>query len=127
MSDVFIYSVQRLGLFVAALVVFGLLGARGVLAVILAALTSLGLSYVLLGRQREAVATRVAQRIDRRLGAAPGPAGRQADADTAAEDAADDALRGRSATVTHSVDDASDERGDAAPSSPRDGEPDPQQ
>jgi hypothetical protein len=92
-SDVFIYSVQRLALFVAALLVFLLLGAEPVLAVILAAATSMGLSYVLLRRQREAVAARVAARIERR--SAEGPYV-EVDADTAAEDAADDAIRARS-------------------------------
>lgn len=112
MSDVFIYSVQRLALFVAALVVFALLGAEPVLAVILAAVTSMGLSYVLLRRQREAVAARVADRIERRTAERPST---QVDADTAAEDAADDAARTRSAELAR----------DPA-QLPRDGEPDAQ-
>jgi hypothetical protein len=83
-SEVFVYTVQRLALFVVCLLVFAWLGAGPVLAVVLAALASMGLSYVLLRRQREAVAARVAERVERRALRGPGPA----DADTAAEDAA---------------------------------------
>jgi hypothetical protein len=86
-SEALIYTVQRLALFAVSLLVFALLGAGPVLAVVLAALVSAGLSYVLLRRRRDAVAASLAERLQQRAAArAAGPT----DADTAAEDAAAD-------------------------------------
>ena len=84
------YTVLRLALFVASLGVFGLLGVRGVALLLLSALVSLGLSYVLLRRQRDAVATVLAERSRNRLDRRH-PGG--VDADAATEDAEDEARR----------------------------------
>jgi mannitol-specific phosphotransferase system IIBC component len=63
------YSVLRLGLFVASLVVLWAVGVRqSLLMVVLAALVSLALSYLLLGKQREAVAREIEARVQRRQG-----------------------------------------------------------
>ena len=61
------YTVMRLGLFVAALALMLLLGARGVLAVALAVVVSALLAFVLLRNQRDAVAGQVSQGLQRRL------------------------------------------------------------
>lgn len=82
------YSVLRIGLFVACLVVLRLLGAGGWLLLLLAAVVSLGLSYLLLGGPREEMAELLSERVDRRVGR-----GRPRDADAEAEDAEDDAHR----------------------------------
>lgn len=87
-----VYSVLRLGLFVVVLLVLALLGARGLLLLVLAAVVSLPLSFVLLGGPRERLAVRVAERAD------PGRRrrsrwDRSADADAAAEDAAADRVQ----------------------------------
>lgn len=58
------YTVMRLALFVAALAVFALLGAGGWLLVVLAALVSFALSYVLLRRPREELTQVIAARAD---------------------------------------------------------------
>jgi positive regulator of sigma E activity len=93
-SAVLKYSVLRLGLFVAALVVLSLLGASELTAVVGAALVSLLLSYVLLRRPREEMAQVIAERTERRL--AQPRRGARPDADAAAEDAALDGQdRGR--------------------------------
>jgi uncharacterized protein DUF4229 len=63
------YSVLRLGLFVASLTVLWAVGVRrSLLMVVLAALVSLALSYLLLGKQRDAVAQEIESRVQRRQG-----------------------------------------------------------
>jgi Flp pilus assembly protein TadB len=88
------YSVLRLLLFFGALMVFFLVkfatGIPTAAVVVLAAITSLALSLVVLKGPREEMAARMAQRIDNRLPPAPAP-----DSDEAIEDAADEAHRGR--------------------------------
>ena len=86
MRSLAVYSALRIGLFVAAYAALLALGARGLLALALAAVISLGLSFVLLRRQRESVAQALLERRTARRGR---PELGQADA--AAEDAADDA------------------------------------
>lgn len=56
------YTLARAGLFVAALVPLWLLGARGLVLVLLAALASSIASLPLLSRQRDAVSAALAQR-----------------------------------------------------------------
>lgn len=83
------YTLLRLGLFVASLAVLIVLGAGELLALVLAAVISMALSYVLLSRQREAVADRLARRVaERRLRAASG-----AEQDADYEDRLDDENR----------------------------------
>jgi hypothetical protein len=80
------YSVLRLLLFFGSLLVLWLVGVRNpVLLIVLTAVISLGLSYVLLRGPRDAMAQTLADRAARRIGH------RQADVDAAAEDAADEA------------------------------------
>ncbi|MFI7587987.1 DUF4229 domain-containing protein [Spongisporangium articulatum] len=77
------FTVLRLGLFVASLGLLFVLGMRGLITFVLAAVISLVLSYILLRRQREELAQALEQRTHERL------ANRQAagaDADAAAED-----------------------------------------
>ena len=89
------YTVLRLGVFVLALVVLSWAGARGWLALALAAVVSVLLSLVLLRRQREEMALDLQRRIDARATGGPKRTsfGAAADADNAAEDAEDDAQR----------------------------------
>jgi hypothetical protein len=93
------YTVLRIGLFAAALVILTLLGARELGALVGAAVISLLLSYVLLRGPREAAARAVAERTRARLGEPPAdgqePAPRRPhlDDDSAAEDAALDGDR----------------------------------
>jgi hypothetical protein len=87
------YTVLRLALFVAALAVFALLGAGGLLAVALAAFTSLALSYVLLRGPREELSRALAERADPNRPRRLGRLDRRVAEDAAAEDAADDAGR----------------------------------
>ncbi len=83
------YTLLRLGLFVASLAVLIVLGAGELLALVLAAVISMALSYVLLSRQREAVADRLARRVaERRLRASSG-----AEQDADYEDRLDDENR----------------------------------
>jgi hypothetical protein len=88
------YSVLRLLLFFGCLMVFFLVkfatGIPTAAVVVLAAITSLALSLVVLKGPREEMAARMAQRIDNRLPAEPAP-----DSDEAIEDAADEARRGQ--------------------------------
>ncbi|MGF1647993.1 MAG: DUF4229 domain-containing protein [Kineosporiaceae bacterium] len=86
MRPIAVYSALRLGLFAACLILLLALGARGLLAVLGAALVSLALSFVILRRQRESVAQTWLTSRERR---AAHPATGEADA--AAEDAAIDA------------------------------------
>jgi hypothetical protein len=73
-----------MGLFALAVTALYLMGARGLLLLVLGLLVSLALSYVLLRGPREDVARALQERAGRRLG--PRPAGE----DEAAEDAAVD-------------------------------------
>jgi hypothetical protein len=57
------YTVLRLGIFAVALVVLYLLGARQFLLLVLAALVSAIASYILLVRQRSAMAGSISRRI----------------------------------------------------------------
>ncbi|HZI98208.1 MAG TPA: DUF4229 domain-containing protein [Actinomycetales bacterium] len=82
-----VYTVLRLALFVAVLAVIALIGARGWLLLLLAAVVSLALSYVLLRGPRERLAEQVAERADpsRRR---PGRVSKALDDDARAEDEA---------------------------------------
>ena len=61
------FTVLRLALFVAALAALALTGARGWLLLLLAAVVSLALSYVLLRGPRAELAAAIEQRTARRL------------------------------------------------------------
>ncbi|MDA2814543.1 DUF4229 domain-containing protein [Nocardiopsis sp. RSe5-2] len=65
MRSVLAYTAARFLLFGVAYGVLYLLGARGWLALILAALVSGLVSYILLSRQRDAVSERITARTDR--------------------------------------------------------------
>ena len=80
------YTVLRLALFGAALGLLALAGARGILLVALTVVVSLALSYLLLRRQRDALAAAIAARVEARPHHRGG-------VDEAAEDAADEARR----------------------------------
>ncbi len=67
MSPLLKFTVLRIALFLAALVVLYLIGARDWLLLILAALVSLALSYVLLRAPREELAASIEQRVSQRL------------------------------------------------------------
>jgi hypothetical protein len=86
------YSVLRVLLFLGCLLVFSLVrqatGMPTAAVVVLAAVSSLALSLVVLRGPREAMATRMAERIGNRLPPEP-----SVDSDEAIEDAADDARR----------------------------------
>ncbi len=78
------YSVLRLALFVGSLILLYAVGVRpSILMLVLAAGISLALSYLLLGKQRDAVARGISERISARIDHRQGLG--QADAD--AEDA----------------------------------------
>ena len=84
------YSVLRLALFVASLIVLWAVGVRqSILMLVLAAGSSLALSYVLLGKQRDEVALALQARLESRVARRSG-IGR---ADAAEEDAAIDAAQ----------------------------------
>ncbi len=86
------YSVLRIAIFIASLVVLSLLGVReSVLMFVLAALISLILSYLLLGGPRDQLAQELASRVEGRVKR------RHAGADEAAEDAAVEAAERDSA------------------------------
>jgi hypothetical protein len=59
------YSVSRILLFVVALWLLYLFGARGLLLIALAALASGLISFVLLSRQRDAMSAAVSERLRR--------------------------------------------------------------
>ncbi|MCI2238860.1 DUF4229 domain-containing protein [Paenibacillus sp. TRM 82003] len=61
------YTVLRLGIFVLCLLLMSALGARGWLALAVAAVLSVLLSLLLLRRQREEMAARLQQRVEGRL------------------------------------------------------------
>jgi hypothetical protein len=87
------YTVLRMAIFAAVLVLLFLAGARGILLAALTVAVSMALSYLLLARQRDAVAAVVAERVARsHRPQRPG-------ADEAAEDAEDDARRARLAEL----------------------------
>jgi hypothetical protein len=67
-SPVVVYSLARLGIFLAVAAVLYALGARSLLLILLAALISGLLSIRLLARQRDAVAARLTERPVRRGG-----------------------------------------------------------
>ncbi len=83
------YTVLRLALFVAAIGVLYLLGARGVLNLALAAVVSLLLSYLLLRGPRDELARAVQGRVEHRLASERHSSGMLGlDDDAGAEDAA---------------------------------------
>ncbi len=92
-----VYSAQRLGLFVLALVGLYLLRMGGWLWVVLAALIAWALSYVLLGRSRDAAALWLHERVS---GRRRGRFAAGLDADAAAEDAEVAEVDGRPGTPT---------------------------
>lgn len=57
------YTTLRLGIFVVSLVLLYLVGARGILLLGIAAVLSAAASFILLARQREAMAGTISQRI----------------------------------------------------------------
>jgi len=82
------YSLARLGLLGVAVLGLYAAGMRGWLLALVAVVVAFALSYVLLGRQRDAAARWLAERDRVRR------ANRRPDADTAAEDAEVDRLLG---------------------------------
>lgn len=116
------FSVLRLALFLVALVTFSWLGAGMLLAVVLAAVVSALLSYVLLRGPREELAGTIQARVERRLGAGgakPSAASRRRAEDDAVEDAAADAALARQ--------DEAARRQEARGGSADEGQPGPQQ
>jgi Mn2+/Fe2+ NRAMP family transporter len=79
------YTLSRITLFVVALWVFYLLGARGLLLIALAALASGLISFVVLSRQRDAMSAAVSDRVRRMK--------ERLDASAAAEDVDEDLPR----------------------------------
>jgi hypothetical protein len=78
------YSVLRLALFVGSLIVLYAVGVRrSWLMLLLAAGISLALSYLLLGKQRDAVAQGIAERVNSRLERRQGLGQSDADAEDA--------------------------------------------
>jgi hypothetical protein len=67
MRNTFFYTVSRLLLFIVVLLLLDLAGARGLLLIALALLISGLLSYVLLSRQRDAMAGSLGSRLSGRL------------------------------------------------------------
>lgn len=68
MRNTIVYTAARLLLFAIAFGLVYLLGARGVLAIILAFLVSGLASFVLLSRQRDAMSSTLVEALDRRRG-----------------------------------------------------------
>jgi hypothetical protein len=83
------YTLLRLALFVVVLAVLAIAGARGILLLGLTVAVSIALSYLLLRRQRDAVAAAIAERVQGRLEAPRNDGG----TDEAVEDAEDEARR----------------------------------
>ena len=102
------YSLLRLALFAAALLVLWLVGMGGWLLVLVAVVVAFALSYVLLGRQRDAAARWLA---DRQSGARPGLQ-RLVTEDADVEDAADEAARRASGEGGQQTGDGGHETGD---------------
>ena len=95
------YSVLRLALFVGSLMLLYAVGVRqSILMLVLAAVMSLALSYVLLAKQRDAVAQALSERISDRLDRrSPGQADADAeDADVAELERSEQAERARRAS-----------------------------
>ena len=67
MRNVLFYTVSRILLFIVVLLLLDLAGARGLLLIALALLISGLLSYVLLSRQRDAMAGSLGSRLAGRL------------------------------------------------------------
>ena len=100
-----VYSLLRLGLFAVCLGVLYLVGLRYWLLVVLAAVVAWGLSYVLLGRWRDAAASQLAEASERRkaLGGKAeltGKAREEADLEDALDEAARAADRAAAGTRT---------------------------
>lgn len=85
MRPAFAYSLARLGLFLAALVLLYLVGARGLLLVAVALLVSGIISFVVLSRQRDAMSSSLSTRF-RSMRARVGEFGGRLDEGTKAED-----------------------------------------
>lgn len=66
-----VYTISRLLIFIAVLGVLWLARVRGLLALLLAIVLSGAISYVLLARQRTAMARRIEDRVQRRRAARP--------------------------------------------------------
>jgi hypothetical protein len=79
------YSLARLGLFLAAVALLYLVGARGLLLVALALLVSGIISFVVLSRQRDAMSSSLSTRL-RGMRAQVGEFGGRLDEGTKAED-----------------------------------------
>ena len=78
------YSVLRLALFVGSLIALYAVGVRrSILMVVLAALISVALSYLLLTKQRDAVALAISERINGRIDHRQGVGQSDADAEDA--------------------------------------------
>ena len=91
MLPVLRYSVMRLALFVATLGLLALVGARGLLLLMLAAGVSFALSYVLLWRARSDVSRVISERVAARLDRPRSGFARRLQEDDEIEDAAVDA------------------------------------
>lgn len=65
MRATLLYTLLRLGIFAVALGVLYLVGARGIVLLGVSAVISAALSYVILSRQREAMAGSISGRITR--------------------------------------------------------------
>jgi Protein of unknown function (DUF4229) len=65
MRATLLYTLLRLGIFAVALGVLYLVGARGIVLLVVAAVISAALSFVILARQREAMAGSISGRITR--------------------------------------------------------------
>jgi Mn2+/Fe2+ NRAMP family transporter len=85
MRPAFAYTLARLGLFLAALLLLYLIGARGLLLLALALLVSGIISFVVLSRQRDAMSSSLSNRI-RGMRARVGEFGGRLDEGTKAED-----------------------------------------
>lgn len=84
MSPFVRYSLMRLTLLMGVLALLYLVGARGLMLLLLAAVISAGLSYVLLRGPRDELALRI---VDRTEGRIQGKLDRKVSADNAEEDA----------------------------------------
>lgn len=87
MRPLLAYTALRLGLLLAAVAVLYAFGARGWLLLVLAAVASMALSFVLLGRVRDQVAQAVRHRSGRPAAQRDGRLTRRLADDEAAEDA----------------------------------------
>jgi Mn2+/Fe2+ NRAMP family transporter len=85
MRPAFAYSLARLGLFLAALLLLYLVGARGLLLVAVALLVSGIISFVVLSRQRDAMSSSLSTRF-RSMRARAGEFGGRLDEGAKAED-----------------------------------------